>query len=86
MKYDFICNTCLAPKSILRKMEPALDFSMKCPECEEGVMLRAPSSVTSRMTETLDNGLMTRRIERPANAENLYKERERQADAAKFVL
>lgn len=38
-------------------------------------MKRAPKAATSRVTETLDNGLMSRRIERPADAERLYKER-----------
>ena len=42
-------------------------------------MVRAEGAPTSaRLLETLDNGLMARRVERPADAERLYKERARQ--------
>jgi hypothetical protein len=46
----------------------------QCVKCKVP-LLRAPKPATSRVTEVLDNGLMSRRIERPADAERLYKER-----------
>jgi hypothetical protein len=38
---------------------------------------RTPKAPTAQVTETLDNGFMARRVERPAEAERLYKERAR---------
>jgi hypothetical protein len=39
-----------------------------------GRMTRTPKPPTARITETLDNGLMPRAIERPADAEQLHNE------------
>lgn len=45
-----------------------------CPDCET-IMVRAPQPPSTRVTETLDNGLMTKRLERLADAERLFGER-----------
>jgi hypothetical protein len=47
---------------------------MVCIVCGK-TMVRAPKPATSNVVETLDNGVMSRRIERPADAERLFKER-----------
>lgn len=38
-------------------------------------MRRAPKPPTTNVAERLDNGLMPRAVERPADAERLYHER-----------
>lgn len=40
-----------------------------------GAMRRAPKPPTTNVAERLDNGLMPRAVERPADAERLYHER-----------
>lgn len=45
-----------------------------CPVCKEP-MQRSPRPISSKIVETLDNGLMSRRVERPADSERLFKER-----------
>jgi len=87
-QYAYECD-CGATKTFIRPKEPPKEFTPFCvnPSCTiKGFMRRVPSSASSRMVETLDNGLMTRRVERPANAEQLYKDRARDAEAAKNKL
>lgn len=43
-------------------------------------MVRNPKPPTSNVVERLDNGFMARAVERPADAERLYKERARQSE------
>jgi hypothetical protein len=38
-------------------------------------LARVPKAPTTQITETLDNGLMARKLERPADAEQIYHER-----------
>lgn len=45
-----------------------------CPACSKPLK-RTPKPPTAQVMETLDNGFMARRIERPADAERLYAER-----------
>jgi hypothetical protein len=49
---------------------------LECPQCKKP-MVRDPRGASSRITETLDNGVMTRRVERPADVERLNWERSR---------
>lgn len=56
--------------------------TLPCAVCGKP-MERDPRPASSRVTETLDNGVMSRRVERPADAERLYKERAR-ADNERF--
>ncbi len=80
-KYCFEC-VCGMKVDLLRKNQPQI---VKCPKCESS-MSRFISPATARMVEVLDNGLMTRRIERPANAEQLYKERAADSEKDKHKL
>jgi hypothetical protein len=45
-----------------------------CPKCGK-LMLRQANAPTARVTEVIDNGIMTRRLERLADAERLFTER-----------
>jgi hypothetical protein len=45
------------------------------PECCGQAMKRTPRGATSRVVESLDNGVMTKRLERLADAERLFRER-----------
>lgn len=82
-KYSFVCG-CGNRRDLIR---PAgrQNGPFNCDKCGE-LMTRDPSPATSRMVEILDNGLMTRRVERPANAEKLYKDRAQQMEADKHKL
>ena len=40
-----------------------------------GILKRTPVAFTSQIVETLDNGIMTRRLERLADAEKIFEER-----------
>lgn len=52
-----------------------------CPKCGKKAK-RSPGGVTTKTTETLDNGLMARRVERLQNATEITAERAR-ADKTK---
>lgn len=60
-------------RRVIRKNVDQL-VDVLCPVCKHP-MWRDDVAPTSRIVETLDNGLMTRRVERPAEAERLFKER-----------
>ncbi len=78
-KYTYTCD-CGHIREVLRKVQPN---SLPCDKCK-GIMARKVVAATMNVSETLDNGHMTRAITRPANAEALYKE---QADKrGKFEL
>jgi hypothetical protein len=49
-----------------------------CPDCKN-VLKRAPKPPTANVVETLDNGHMPRRVERPADVERLIADRTRKA-------
>ncbi len=73
--YHFRCDAC--GKQVRKLLTPAQSGEPRaCPEdtCS-GSLLRTPKPPTSNVVETLDNGFMVRRLERPADAERLYKER-----------
>lgn len=83
-KFSFECKDCNFVKDLLRPVCPPDGFVV-CGHCKKP-MTRAASAPTSRMVEVLDNGLMTRRVERPANADQLYKDRAQDAEAQKNKL
>ena len=72
--YQLQCSCCGFLAKVIRK-NPAAASEVACPACSESPMERITVAPTSRVTEVLENGLMTRRVERPADAERLYKER-----------
>ncbi len=86
-KYSYVCD-CGFTKEVIRKAPPANEgIFCDSPTCQlKGLMHRAPSAASSRMVETLDNGLMARRVERPANAEQLYRDRARNSEIDKNKL
>lgn len=47
---------------------------VECPKCS-GEAVRAPQAPTTKSMEKIDNGLMARAVERPADAERMFKER-----------
>lgn len=53
--------------------------NLKCPDCD-GEMERAPEGPATQVMESLDNGVMVRRVERFRDAERMYKERAASAD------
>jgi hypothetical protein len=57
--------------SVIRTKKPS---GVACRKCGAQLSVDLPS-LTSRVTETLDNGYMTKAVERPADAERLYKEK-----------
>lgn len=80
--FNLVCSTCGETSKVLRKSEKEIS-KVKCAECK-GKMVRAESSPpSSRIVEVLDNGLMSKSVERPADAERLYKERA-QEDTRRF--
>jgi hypothetical protein len=50
------------------------EHEVQCNQCGD-FMDRDPHPPSTRITETLDNGAMVRKVERPANAEEMYRER-----------
>lgn len=75
--YHFNCSKC--KRHPVRKIAPTpaqalIKVGTTCPKCG-AKMVRTPKPPTSNVVETLDNGHMTRAVERPAEAERLYKER-----------
>ncbi len=65
-------DTLLTPQTV---EHPA----MTCLSCG-AVMARVPRGPGAQKVEVLDNGAMARAVERPADAERLYKERHDSAD------
>lgn len=45
-----------------------------CPKCQKQAE-RAPQAPTTQVMEKIDNGLMARAVERPADAERIFKDR-----------
>lgn len=71
--YYFKCSGC---KSEFRKiLEPlqAKYHEIFCP-CG-GKVTRLPKAPTTKVVETLDNGLMPKKLERLSEAERIFKER-----------
>ncbi len=72
--YYLFCEACGDDRHVIRKNAKAAD-NVTCQTCGFGPMIRAVRAPTSRVVETLDSGIMSRRVERPADAERLYRER-----------
>lgn len=74
--YNYSCTDCgVATKRLRPAAEGNLPFACDC----GGQFERNPSAVPSiRVVEVLDNGIMTKAVERPADAERLFRERARQ--------
>ncbi len=77
--YDLRCPACQTTK---RRMAASLEASraIRCEDCG-GPLHRAGQGPSTQVVERLDNGLMPRALERLADAERLFEEREREADS-----
>lgn len=76
--YNFVCDgPCRSTvRRILspEKIDSVLGKPCGKPDCG-GKWVREPTGATSQVYERLDNGLMPKAVERPKDAERLYKER-----------
>ena len=63
-------------KDVTRLLAPDKLDGVVCRTCRNP-LTRTPGAPTSTRTETLDNGHMMKSIERPVEAERLYRERAR---------
>jgi hypothetical protein len=70
--YHFVCGSCQAQRTRICAPEES-KIPVLCRLCT-GVMDRAPSAPTSQVVEVLDNGLMGRVLQRPADAERIHYE------------
>lgn len=71
--YNYHCPGCCQDFKLLLKPERA-SKPQTCATCDT-VMVRNPKPPTSMVKETLDNGIMSRRVERLADIEEIGKER-----------
>lgn len=79
--FDFLCENCQKELRVLRKAMPE---SVPCDTCKAAMKRKAAGGgASARIVEVLDNGLMTRRVERLADAERLFKERVEQDKKAR---
>ena len=72
--YNFVCN---AGHAVRRLLDAPKAGAGVCDECG-AELRRAPTGPNSTKMETLDNGAMTKRLERPADAERMASERARE--------
>lgn len=69
--YYFKCSHCGKTSRRILKPEEVAGQTCTC----GAFTTRDPQPPTTRVVETLDNGVMTRPVERLADAERLFKER-----------
>ncbi len=79
--YYYRCCKCHQPQRKIQTPEEATKLQV-CGKPVEGktdscgyTLRREPKPPSSQVTETLDNGVMTKRLERLADAERLFAER-----------
>lgn len=78
--YAFHCTPCGLDVSRLFEQDPAKGpVVVLCPSCRNPVQRKARGPST-RIVEVLDNGVMTKRLERLSDAERLYWERNKKPD------
>jgi len=70
--YRFFCAVC--DKTVRKMLEPGEQIQAQYCICGESLARSTPAT-SSEVVETIDNGLMTRRVERHPEAERLYRER-----------
>lgn len=69
--FNFICYACNNKRRMLRATGPSVAICVGC-----GLdMVRDTVAPTSRSTEVLDSGAMTRPLERLDNAEEIFRDR-----------
>ena len=73
--YNFKCSSCdFKVRKIMYAVEVPLYASSPCPSCA-GEIVRDVQAPTTQVQETLDNGIMPRKLERLVDVERLAKER-----------
>lgn len=75
--FNFFCEKCQKPARKILSPEEARALVIH--DCGY-VLKRVQNPPSSQVTETLDNGIMPKKLERYANAEELYKERSEKSD------
>ncbi len=70
--YRFFCAVC--DKTVRKMLEPGEQIQPQYCACGE-ILARSTPATSSEVVETIDNGLMTRRVERHPEAERLFRER-----------
>lgn len=71
-RYFFECEVC--QKAYQRICKPEEAKQARCPACTN-TLKRTPKPASTTVLETLDNGLMPRKVERIADAERIFAER-----------
>jgi hypothetical protein len=72
-RYFFACEACNKPyQRICAPVEAKQEQA--CPACSKPLK-RTPKPANTMVLETLDNGLMARKLERLADAERIFAER-----------
>lgn len=72
--YNFICPNCSKTKKLLRKNES----QAKEIKCECGTQMnRDTKPLTSKTTEIIDNGLMSKKVEVASNIKESLEERKK---------
>jgi hypothetical protein len=75
--FKVVCTGCgVADQRMAETAAAAVEALCSC----GAAVKRRPTGPGAQKIEVLDNGLMARAIERPADAERLYKERHDNAD------
>ncbi len=69
--YFYSCGEC---GNQFKRLLPKEEKTSVCKVCGSAAQ-RAPQPPTTRITETLDNGVMVRKVERLADAEQIHRER-----------
>ncbi len=74
--YTFECPICKQWQRAILSVQEMKDGNVPCktPGCA-GILERKAQPPTTQITETLDNGLMPRKLERLADAERIHEER-----------
>lgn len=73
--FYFECPVCKMPdRMILSPSEAKGDVPCRTEGCS-GKLKRTPKPPSTQITETLDNGMMARKLERLAEAETIHHER-----------
>jgi putative FmdB family regulatory protein len=70
--YHFSCSGC--EEATRRLLEPSEASSQICKKCGDK-LTRVPNPPTAAVVEVLDNGVMSKKVERFKEAERLYRER-----------
>ena len=75
--YNLYCSKCdVTNRRLMTNKEMVAAI---CPECETP-LVRVAQPPSTQTFESLDNGAMTKRVERLVNAEELYKNRDKKSE------